>query len=500
MDPPVSVPRAATARSPATAAAEPPDDPPGTRPRSHGLRVSLNAECSVTEPIANSSMFVLPRITAPAALSWATGVASYGGTKCSRMRDPHVVVTPSVQNTSLIAMGTPSSGPSGFLARYRASAARAAASAASRVTVRYAPRSSSCRSMRARYASATLVGVASPRRKTSVSSWEVRWVRSPVTPQSSMMRGTRKNSPARSGALLIMASRSRLGSTSSSRITLTRGTAWDVGSTPATSTALSFSMYWRMAASSTRMRSSSASVRASRPSRATCSTSLRSITSQLLEVCVLERQPLATDAGEAHRHDDVGPLPLHPHHQPFAPARVAHASADLDREIGLGRRGRRLMGDLVAQHVRRRLRPRVQGLELPFRHLAEEPRRLPHAIAVNPPVERPGEEKPLLGPGHADVAEPPLLLDLLGVVHRAGVRKHALFQPRHEHRGEFEALGRVERHQGDAPRAVPPFVHVAEQRDAIQEAGDGGLGVGVRELFGRRDQLLQVLQASLGFR
>ena len=55
----------------ATAAAEPPLDPPGTRLRSpQGLRVGKNAEFSVDEPIANSSMLVLPSSTAPAAYSF----------------------------------------------------------------------------------------------------------------------------------------------------------------------------------------------------------------------------------------------------------------------------------------------------------------------------------------------------------------------------------------------------------------------------------------------
>src|SRR6185295_17666007 len=116
-EPPVSVPNEPAASPPATAAAEPPDEPPGTRARSHGLRVSWNAECSVDEPIANSSMLVLPRITAPAALSRATIVASYGGTKFSRIFEPHVVRTPRVLKTSLSAMGAPSSGPSDCRAR-----------------------------------------------------------------------------------------------------------------------------------------------------------------------------------------------------------------------------------------------------------------------------------------------------------------------------------------------------------------------------------------------
>ena len=51
----------------ATAAALPPEEPPGVRARSHGLRVGPKALFSLDEPIANSSMFVLPTITASAA-------------------------------------------------------------------------------------------------------------------------------------------------------------------------------------------------------------------------------------------------------------------------------------------------------------------------------------------------------------------------------------------------------------------------------------------------
>ena len=79
MDPPVSEPRAAGAIPEATAAAEPPEEPPGTRSRAQGLRVGPNALFSVDEPIANSSMFVLPRTTAPASSSRATAVAVNGG-------------------------------------------------------------------------------------------------------------------------------------------------------------------------------------------------------------------------------------------------------------------------------------------------------------------------------------------------------------------------------------------------------------------------------------
>ena len=67
--------RAAPSRA-ATAAADPPLDPPGIRVGSHGFRVAPNAEFSVDEPIANSSQFVLPTMTAPAASSRSTTVAS----------------------------------------------------------------------------------------------------------------------------------------------------------------------------------------------------------------------------------------------------------------------------------------------------------------------------------------------------------------------------------------------------------------------------------------
>ena len=64
------------AKSAATAAAEPPEEPPGMRSRSQGLRVGPNALFSVDEPIANSSMFALPTTIALASASFLMTVAS----------------------------------------------------------------------------------------------------------------------------------------------------------------------------------------------------------------------------------------------------------------------------------------------------------------------------------------------------------------------------------------------------------------------------------------
>src|SRR5918995_4384463 len=134
IEPPVSDPKASAANPAATAAAEPPDDPPGTRLVSSGLRVGPNAEFSVLDPIANSSRLVLPMMTAPAASSLVTIVASYGGFHPSRIRDEHVVGTPRVHMLSLSATGTPASGPGSPPAATVASIAAARSRAASVIT------------------------------------------------------------------------------------------------------------------------------------------------------------------------------------------------------------------------------------------------------------------------------------------------------------------------------------------------------------------------------
>lgn len=76
IEPPVSEPMATGAMSAATQAAEPPLDPPGARDVSHGFATGPNAEFSLEPPMANSSMFVLPTITASARRSRTTTSAS----------------------------------------------------------------------------------------------------------------------------------------------------------------------------------------------------------------------------------------------------------------------------------------------------------------------------------------------------------------------------------------------------------------------------------------
>src|ERR1700742_1603896 len=116
IEPPVSGAVAPIQSSAATAEAEPPDDPPGTSAvlapsRRHGLTTGPKHEVSFDEPIANSSLFSLPSMTAPSRHSCEVTVDSYGGTKLPRIFEPAVVRTPAVANRSLIASGIPASGP-----------------------------------------------------------------------------------------------------------------------------------------------------------------------------------------------------------------------------------------------------------------------------------------------------------------------------------------------------------------------------------------------------
>jgi hypothetical protein len=115
----------------ATAAAEPPEEPPGVHVGFHGLAVGPIAECSVEDPMANSSMLVLPTTTAPAAPSFSTTVALKGETYPSRIGDAQVVTSSRIAMLSLIATGMPSRGERTQPASRRASAAAASARAPS---------------------------------------------------------------------------------------------------------------------------------------------------------------------------------------------------------------------------------------------------------------------------------------------------------------------------------------------------------------------------------
>ena len=134
IEPAPSDPIAAPQSPAAIALPEPPEEPPGVRCRSHGLRVTPKVGDSVHGVIASSGTCVLPMITAPAVRRRRTTSAS-AATGPPWASLPHAVASPATSMSSLIATGTPSSGRvSPALAR--ASAWSASASARSAKTTR----------------------------------------------------------------------------------------------------------------------------------------------------------------------------------------------------------------------------------------------------------------------------------------------------------------------------------------------------------------------------
>ena len=107
MEPPVSDPNAHGTKFAATAAALPPDEPPGTLFRFHGFFVGWKYEYSVDDPIANSSIFNFPSIIISSAFILSITVALYGETKSANILEPHVVFTPFVHILSFIPIGIP---------------------------------------------------------------------------------------------------------------------------------------------------------------------------------------------------------------------------------------------------------------------------------------------------------------------------------------------------------------------------------------------------------
>src|SRR3954469_150995 len=122
IEPPPSVPIASGPMPAATAAAAPPEEPPGVFAGFHGLRVMPVSGLSVTPFQPNSGVVVLPRSTAPCSRNLAvTGASSFHGPLGSTVFEPRRVGQPLVRMMSLIEVGTPSSSPFGCPAAQRAS-------------------------------------------------------------------------------------------------------------------------------------------------------------------------------------------------------------------------------------------------------------------------------------------------------------------------------------------------------------------------------------------
>jgi hypothetical protein len=116
----------------ATAAPAPPLEPPGVRPWCQGLFVRPCRSLSAHQRMEKAGVFVRPTNTAPAARSRSVAIASRLATLSLNAGMPFVFGWPASSVLSLIAAGTPCSGPSGSPAACLRSAASALARASSR--------------------------------------------------------------------------------------------------------------------------------------------------------------------------------------------------------------------------------------------------------------------------------------------------------------------------------------------------------------------------------
>ena len=114
------------------------------------------------EPIANSSILVLPMMTTPASFNFFTTVESYGGRQSCKIFDPAVVGTSFCAKTSLRANGTPAKGDNFSPLLRRASTEAACASAPSESTCKNAFTSLSISEMRSRCALVNSTEVMAP--------------------------------------------------------------------------------------------------------------------------------------------------------------------------------------------------------------------------------------------------------------------------------------------------------------------------------------------------
>ena len=143
---------------------------------------------------------------------------------------------------------------------------------------------------------------------------------------------------------------------------------------------------------------------------------------------------------------------------------------------------------------------RADALDRLGRELVDEAgRQICCRAAVEHTLARVGDDQMLLGPGDGDVAQPPLLFQLLRLAHAAVRGEQSLLQTDKEHVRELQTLGRVHRHHDDGIGIRVVLLNVCVQGNLLQEACQRGrLGVfHVAEDAGF--ELADVLRAGAGF-
>jgi hypothetical protein len=160
MEPPPSAARATGTMAEATAAALPPEEPPGVWSRLQGLREAPKASLSVNGHRPSSGTLVLPTSSAPASRKRRTSSSSAAAGSGPVAAEPLRVGHPARSMLSLTATGTPARGSRPRSSR--PSRARASALTSSVLSSRNAPSRPSRAAIRSRCSSSTSVGAARP--------------------------------------------------------------------------------------------------------------------------------------------------------------------------------------------------------------------------------------------------------------------------------------------------------------------------------------------------
>ena len=250
IEPPVSEPSASGTNPAATAAADPPEEPPGTRLGSQGLRVGPKARVlgrGAHGELVEVGLADHDRPGRPQALDHG-GVV--GGAPA--LEDPRRAGRRDAPGAQVVLQGDRHAGqrPGVTAGGDLASTASAAARASSPSTVTKAPTTSSPAAMASRASSTTARALRSPLRTARRSRGRRLRPRGRAHGASPTMRGTRKRSSSTAGAAASTSSRSRLGRGSSGRSTLLTGSGWLVGATPSSSraaTSAAWASTWQLA-------------------------------------------------------------------------------------------------------------------------------------------------------------------------------------------------------------------------------------------------------------
>ena len=118
-------------------------------------------------------------------------------------------------------------------------------------------------------------------------------------------------------------------------------------------------------------------------------------------------------------------------------------------------------------------------------------------LIIQHPLGRVADEQHLPGTGDGHVTQAAFFFQTGVVVQAAAVGENALFQPHHEHDGEFQSLGAVDGHQRHVGGFQVGVIQIGDQRDIFQIVLQRGIVRGLFVFRYRAQKFLHVFQPRL---